>query len=52
MDVVKSADWVIDIGPDGGDAGGGLVVAGTPEEVAGCGRSFTGKYLKAKLDMN
>ena len=50
MDVVKSADWVIDIGPEGGEAGGNLVVAGTPEEVAACERSYTGKYLRAKLE--
>ncbi len=50
MDVIKSADWVIDIGPEGGDAGGNLVIAGTPEEVAACPESYTGKYLKAKLE--
>lgn len=50
MDVIKSADWVIDIGPEGGEAGGTLVIAGTPEDVASCDTSFTGKYLKAKLD--
>lgn len=50
MDVIKSADWVIDIGPEGGDAGGNLVMAGTPEDVADCPQSYTGKYLKAKLD--
>ncbi len=50
MDVIKSADWVIDIGPEGGDAGGNLVIAGTPEDVAACPESYTGKYLKAKLE--
>lgn len=50
MDVIKSADWVIDIGPEGGAAGGSLVVAGTPEEVAACKDSYTGFYLKKKLD--
>lgn len=50
MDVIKSADWVIDIGPEGGDAGGNLVIAGTPEDVAACDSSYTGKYLKIKLD--
>ncbi len=50
MDVIKSADWVIDIGPDGGEAGGNLVVAGTPEDVAACEDSYTGKYLGAKLE--
>ncbi len=50
MDVIKSADWVIDIGPEGGEAGGNLVKTGTPEEIAACEKSFTGKYLQAKLD--
>ncbi|MDE5996810.1 MAG: ATP-binding cassette domain-containing protein, partial [Muribaculaceae bacterium] len=50
MDVIKSADWVIDIGPEGGEAGGNLVIAGTPEDVALCEKSYTGKYLKAKLE--
>lgn len=49
MDVIKNADWVIDIGPEGGEAGGNLVIAGTPEDVAACERSYTGKYLKEKL---
>ncbi len=50
LDVIKSADWVIDIGPEGGDAGGNLVIAGTPEDVAACDASYTGKYLRAKLE--
>ena len=49
MEVIKCADHVIDLGPDGGDKGGGLVIAGTPEEVARCEESLTGKYLKEKL---
>lgn len=49
LDVVKMADWVIDLGPEGGDRGGQLVVAGTPETVAACEDSITGKYLKEKL---
>ena len=49
LDVIKCADHVIDLGPDGGDRGGELVVCGTPEEVAACERSLTGKFLKAKL---
>ena len=49
MDVIKLADHVIDLGPDGGDRGGNLVVAGTPEEVAQCKESVTGKYLKPKI---
>jgi excinuclease ABC subunit A len=51
MDVVKTADYVIDIGPDGGDAGGELVFAGTPEELANCERSHTGRFLKEKLEL-
>ena len=49
LDVVKLADWLIDLGPEGGDEGGNLVVAGTPETVANCKQSITGKYLKPKL---
>ena len=49
MEVIKCADYVIDLGPDGGDRGGALVVAGTPEEVAQCEASFTGHYLKEKI---
>ncbi|SFF94530.1 excinuclease ABC subunit UvrA [Prevotella sp. KH2C16] len=49
MDIIKCADWVIDLGPEGGDKGGSLVCAGTPETVAACPQSLTGKYLKAKL---
>ena len=49
MEIIKCADHVIDLGPDGGDRGGNLVVAGTPEEVALCKESITGQYLKEKL---
>lgn len=49
MDVIKLADHVIDLGPDGGDKGGSLVIAGTPEEVAQCKNSITGEYLKLKI---
>lgn len=49
MDVIKCADHVIDIGPEGGDKGGEVVIAGTPEEVADCASSYTGKYLKEAL---
>ena len=45
LDVIKTADWIIDIGPDGGDAGGRLVAAGTPEDVAGVRESYTGSFL-------
>ena len=43
--MVKTADWVIDLGPEGGDAGGQIVVAGTPEQVAGHPTSYTGAFL-------
>ena len=49
MDVIKSSDYVLDIGPEGGDGGGNLVAKGTPEEVANNNKSYTGKYLKKAL---
>ena len=49
LDVIKTADWVIDLGPDGGDEGGEIVAEGTPEEVAMHQRSYTGEYLKKEL---
>ena len=49
MEVIKCADHIIDIGPEGGDRGGSLVVAGTPEEVAACEESYTGQFLREKL---
>ena len=49
LDIIKCADYVIDLGPDGGDKGGDLVCAGTPEEVAKCKKSFTGQFLRDKL---
>jgi excinuclease ABC subunit A len=49
LDVIKMADHVIDLGPDGGDQGGALVCAGTPEKIAACTESLTGKYIKDKL---
>jgi excinuclease ABC subunit A len=51
LDVIKSADWVIDLGPEGGAGGGQLLVAGTPEEVAQCEASHTGRYLRHVLSM-
>ena len=51
MDVIKCADYVIDLGPEGGDKGGNLVAAGTPEEVAKCATSYTGQFLQEKLHM-
>ncbi|MDQ3169933.1 MAG: excinuclease ABC subunit UvrA [Acidobacteriota bacterium] len=49
LDVIKVADWIIDLGPDGGDAGGYIVATGTPDQVAGVEGSYTGKYLKPVL---
>lgn len=49
LDVIKTADYIIDLGPEGGDGGGEVVCAGTPEEVAGCAQSYTGKYLSKYL---
>ena len=52
LDVVKCADYVIDLGPEGGDKGGYVVAAGTPEEVAACAASYTGQFLKEKLTVS
>ena len=49
LDVIKTADWIVDLGPEGGDKGGEIVVAGTPEQVAACEQSHTGFYLKSHL---
>lgn len=49
LDVIKTADWLIDLGPEGGEGGGQIVTTGTPEEVAECEKSWTGKYLKPVL---
>ena len=49
LDVIANADWVVDLGPGGGSAGGEIVVAGTPEEVAACAASVTGRYLRELL---
>ena len=49
MEVIKCADYLIDIGPEGGDRGGQLVACGTPEEVARCEESHTGRFLRDKL---
>ncbi len=49
LDVIKTADWIIDIGPEGGDAGGEILAVGTPEEVAEVRKSYTGQYLKQLL---
>ena len=50
MDVIKCADYVIDLGPEGGDQGGRIVSTGTPEEVAACAASYTGQFLREKLE--
>ena len=50
MDIIKNADYVIDLGPEGGKEGGYLVCAGTPEEICQCENSYTGKFLKEKLN--
>ena len=50
MDVIKCADYIIDLGPEGGDKGGNLVVCGNPHEVAACAESYTGQFLKEKLE--
>ena len=50
LDVIKTADWVIDLGPEGGVEGGRVVVAGTPEEVAAHDASHTGRYLRSVLN--
>ena len=49
LDVIKTADYLIDLGPEGGNAGGTLVAAGTPEEVAKVRKSYTGQFLKKML---
>ena len=49
LDVIKTADWIIDLGPEGGSDGGNIVAAGTPEDVAKVSNSFTGQFLKKML---
>ena len=50
LDVIKTADYLIDMGPEGGDGGGTVIAEGTPEEVAENPRSYTGKYVKKYLE--
>ncbi|HVT38980.1 MAG TPA: excinuclease ABC subunit UvrA [Gemmatimonadaceae bacterium] len=52
LDVIKTADWIVDLGPDGGDRGGTIVAAGRPEDVVKVGASYTGQYLKQMLSRN
>ena len=51
LDVIKTADYIIDLGPEGGDKGGTIIATGTPEEVARNKNSYTGVYLRDKLDI-
>jgi excinuclease ABC subunit A len=50
LDVIKTADWIIDLGPEGGSGGGKIVAEGPPEKIVGCAESFTGRYLKSVLN--
>ena len=52
LDVIKSADYIIDLGPEGGDEGGEVIATGTPEEVAAVPHSYTGEFLRTSLDEN
>jgi excinuclease ABC subunit A len=49
LDVIKTSDWIIDMGPEGGNAGGEIIAAGTPEQVAQNAKSYTGQFLKPLL---
>jgi excinuclease ABC subunit A len=49
LDVIKTADWIIDLGPEGGDGGGEIIATGTPEEIAGLKHSHTGRFLRPLL---
>lgn len=50
LNVIKVADHIIDLGPEGGDGGGQIIASGTPEEIVKCRESYTGKYLKPYLE--
>ena len=50
LDVIKQADWLVDLGPEGGEAGGELIAAGTPEDVAAVPESYTGRFLRPLLE--
>jgi excinuclease ABC subunit A len=49
LDVIKTADWIIDLGPEGGDKGGQVIASGTPEQIAACEASYTGQFLRSLL---
>jgi excinuclease ABC subunit A len=49
LDVIKQADWIVDLGPEGGDGGGEVIAVGTPEQVADAEDSYTGQFLRAVL---
>jgi excinuclease ABC subunit A len=49
LDVIKQADWLVDLGPEGGEAGGEIIATGTPEQVADTAESFTGQFLRQVL---
>jgi excinuclease ABC subunit A len=49
LEVIKTADWILDLGPEGGDGGGRIVAQGPPEKIAECAESFTGQYLRSVL---
>jgi excinuclease ABC subunit A len=51
LDVIKTADWIVDLGPEGGERGGTVIAQGAPEEIARNPKSFTGQYLKQKLSI-
>ena len=52
LDVIKVADWVIDVGPEGGAGGGEIIFAGTPEGLTACSRSYTGLFLKKEMNVS
>lgn len=52
LDVIKTADWLIDLGPDGGDRGGEIVFSGPPQKITSCGKSYTGQYLKPYFEQS
>jgi excinuclease ABC subunit A len=51
LDVIRSADWIVDIGPEGGDQGGEIIFEGTPERIVRSKKSYTGRYLKREMKL-